>query len=367
MIGIDGNEANIADRVGSNVFAFQLLNHLWQQNLRSHIHVYLKHSPLPHLPQSRANWQYRICPPSPLWTRWRLPLELYAGTPRPSVFFTPSHYSPLWSPCPRVITIFDLGYMLFPDTFKPNVRRQMLKWTATSVASSSHILTISRHTKSDIIKYYDYPEHNISVVYPGTSVVRPDGWVAGSDLALRRQYGIGGRYFLFVGTKQPRKNLHRLVEAFLRVQAKERNIFLVLAGKTWHQFADNHLLESPSIITTGYVNDQEIIKLMLGAEALVMPSLYEGFGLPVLEAMRLGVLVAAANVSALPEITGKDYPLLFNPHKTPEISATLEKILALPIGDKRKLTRALKIRSYQFSWETAAKQTMEVLNAIAVS
>lgn len=360
MIGIDGNEANVSERVGSNVYAHKLLMGLAHQPSPFEYKVFLKTQPLADMPKESASWQYRVLGQYPLWTRWRLPWELYTHPDNLKVMFTPGHYAPRFSPIPRVITVLDLAFLFFPDAFKPKVLRQLTTWTKQSVESAAHILTISEHTKKDLISSYQVEPSKITVTYPGSDVEVPNSWTVDQKEKIKRKYGISTPFFLFIGTRQPRKNLATLLSAFAKLHSKTRNISLVIAGKTWHQFAESHLEAHPQVITTGYVDNADLKALTMSAQALVFPSLYEGFGLPVLEAMRLGTPVVASNVSSLPEITGET-SLLFDPTDVYQLVAKLDLILKLKPESRKKIIREGKIRARQFTWERTVKQTIEVL------
>ena len=154
IIGIDGNEANIEKRVGSNQYAFELLRALKDLKSGDSFYIYLREQPLPDMPREDNNWHYKVFGPKKFWTQWRLPLELYFGKTKPQVFFTPGHYSPRWSPVPTVISIMDLGYLKFTEQFTKKDLYQLTAWTERSVKSASHIFAISESTKNDIIKAY---------------------------------------------------------------------------------------------------------------------------------------------------------------------------------------------------------------------
>lgn len=365
FIGIDGNEANTKLRVGSNVYAHRILQGIHDTDQTFNYQIYLKSPPQKHLPSANHRWHYRHFGPGKLWTQWRLPLDLYFHKPRPSLYFTPGHYAPRFSPIPTAISIMDLAFLSFPETFKPSVLRQLTSWTKYSVMAASHIFAISHHTKKDLLKHYQVSPDKITVTHLGTNLKKPDDWSLSEKTKVMSKYQIPGRYFIFVGTRQPRKNLDTLIKAFNRVHANERNIFLVIAGKTWHQFTDSSLQVSSNVITTGFVPNSDLAKLILGAEALVLPSLYEGFGIPVLEAMSLGTLATASNTSSIPEITG-DSPLLFDPTNDKAIAATLTQILHLSPEKRKKLIREGKIKAKNFSWENCTRQTLKVLHHLCL-
>jgi glycosyltransferase involved in cell wall biosynthesis len=190
----------------------------------------------------------------------------------------------------------------------------------------------------------------------------------GRGEATRRAIETGGDYLLYLGTLQPRKNLIRLVEAFALLQPLSVDLRLVLAGKRgWHcddlTARVRSLGLSGRVVFPGYVDDDDKAALISGATALVYPSLYEGFGLPVLEAMACGTPVLTSNVSSLPEVAG-DAALLVNPLDVDDISAGMSRLIT-----DADLRRSLVIEGYaqvrKFSWANAAHQVLQVLESVA--
>ena len=360
-IGIDGNEANVHQRVGSNVFSHQLIKAMGEQQSRPKIQVYLKSKPVSDMPKQNTNFSYKVFGPTKAWTQWRLPLDLYLSA-KPNVFFSPGHYAPRFSPVPTAITILDLAYLNFSETYSKKVLSQLTNWTKYSVNQAKHIFAISQSTKNDIVSQFSQPPSKISVIYPASSLENKTYSKAKID-EVKKIYSITKPYFIFVGTKQPRKNLEKLIKAFQDLN--NQDISLVIVGKTWHQFSQLELKTTGNIKTTGYISQEHLQALMQGSISLVFPSLYEGFGIPVLEAMQNNVLVAASNNSSIPEITGKS-SLLFNPQSSTSITSTLKTILSLSPQKRTNLIKQGKIRASQFSWEKTAKKTLEVLNEIAV-
>src|SRR3989344_6018457 len=175
LIGIDANEANVADRVGSNQFTYQILLQLYHQDKSNQYLIYLKNKPLADLPPVKFNWRYRILTPKFLWTQWRLPLSLYFDKPKPDVFLTLGHYAPRFSPIPTMVCIMDLAFLKFPQTFRCSDLWQLKLWTVHSVRKASHIFAISEATKKDLITAYSVPERNVSVTYPGVDRLKTTG------------------------------------------------------------------------------------------------------------------------------------------------------------------------------------------------
>jgi len=397
LIGIDGNEANVEKKVGIGEYSFELLKQFsifnFQFSIKSkniNFQIYLKNEPLPDLPKQNKSWKYKIVQPKKLWTQFALPLNLYLTRPRPDVFFTPSHYAPRFSPVPTVVSIMDLSYIHFPEMFKRRDLYQLRNWTAYSVRNAKKVLTISQASKDDIIKEYRVPEDKVVVTYPGVkSEVRNPKFETNSKYKIQmtklisEKYGIEGDYVLFVGTLQPRKNLLRLIEAFSRIchpelvsgsqskrdsDLRQNDTELVIVGKKGWLYEE--ILEAPKkfgvedkVKFLDYVSDEDLPLLYKNALCFVLPSLYEGFGLPVLEAMQYGCPVITSNVSSLPE-AGGGAALYVDPLNVDDISRNLELII-----NNSELRNKLIKKGYEqvkkFSWEKTAKETLSVLEKVA--
>lgn len=370
-IGIDGNEANVARRVGIGEYAFELLKQfsvLTFQAQSPRIVLYLKNKPRADMPTPSDHLEYRTIRPGFLWTQIRLPIDLQFHTPRPSIFFSPSHYAPRFSPLPTAISIMDLSYHYFPHLFKKKDLYQLTSWTAYSAKNASCIFTISKASRRDIIKLYNVPEKKVIVTYPGiksfaslTPQVYPIHMLQGT-------FKITTPYFLFVGTLQPRKNIVRLIEAFAKTKASvKRDISLVIVGKKGWLYEE--ILQAPEKYNVSdnvkfleSVSDEQLPVLYKNAIAYVLPSLYEGFGLPVLEAMKYECPVITSNVSSLPEAAG-DAALYVDPENVDDIAKKLSEVL-----DNKKLRAELIVKGKKqvekFSWEKTAKQTLEALQEV---
>lgn len=357
LIGIDGNEANIENRVGSNIYSYELLWALSRLKSKNKIIIYLKERPLDDLPQKSDRWQYRIVRPKRFWTQFGLPLDLYFQRPQPDVFFTPGHYLPRWCPCPTVMAILDLGYIHFPEMFKKRDLWQLKQWTARSVKKAKKILTISQASKDAIIGHYGLNPERVVVTYLGLKVVE-----ANRKTNLKK-YGVESGFILYVGTLQPRKNLGRLIEAFS--QLKDQNLKLVIVGKKGWLYKQifkkvKDLSLTKRVIFTGYVPDEDLPTFYQNAQCFALVSLYEGFGLPILEAMHYGCPVVASNVSSLPEVVG-NAGILVNPKDVNDITRGIKEVFRRRDELVKKGLRQCR----QFSWEKCAKQTLAVLENVA--
>lgn len=368
-LGIDGNEANIKKRVGSNIYASALLSWFHRLDSKNTFTVYLKSEPLPDLPIARKNWKYRILKPSRLWTRWRLPLDLYIHLPRPDVFFTPGHYAPQVCPMPSAISVMDLSFIHYPELFRKRDLYTLTRWTRQSIKHANHIFTISRSSKDDIIKFYSVPEEKISVTYPGwdrKQFIRPISLEEISN--VKRTYAVGGEYLLYVGTLQPRKNLVRLIQGFAATNTPE--VKLVIAGKKGWQYEEilqeaDRIGIGERVRFTGFVSEQDKPALMLGARALVNVSLYEGFGIPVLEAMALGVPTIVSDGSSLAELV-EDTGIRVSPTDVKSITRGITRSLQITEDQRNEMAVKSRNRARQFSWKRSAQQTLEVLHELAL-
>lgn len=372
IIGIDGNEANVEKKVGVSEFAYELLLQFALRKSESQQYrVYLKQKPLIGMPPESKNFRYTTFGPGKLWTQFALPLNLFLKRNRPNVFFTPSHYAPRFSPVPTVISIMDVSYLLFPELFRKSDLYQLQRWTKYSVEKSKKVITISNSSKNDIIKAYNLSPGRVSVVYPG--IKRFDDLTPHiySMSELQTQYGLSDKYLLFVGTLQPRKNISRLIEAFARLlketNAKDVNQLVIVGKKGWLY---EEILAAPKkfgieqeVKFLDFVPDKDLPLLYKNALCFVCPSLYEGFGLPILEAMRYGCPVITSNVSSLPE-AGGDACLYVDPTDVNDITEKIKKVLK----DKKlreKMIERGREQVKKFSWEKAAKETLEILESVA--
>ncbi len=368
LIGIDGNEANVEKRVGVSEFAFELLSQFKRHQVSDiKYQVYLKSQLNGQLPEQSEGFRYRIFGPGKAWTQWRLPLDLYIHRPRPDVFFTPSHYSPRFSPIPTVVSVMDLSYIYYPELFNKSDLYQLKNWTKYSVSMASAVITISRSSQFDIIKEYKIPEEKVYVVHPGIKLIsdlEPHVYPM-SELSIK--YRISNRYILFVGTLQPRKNIERLIEGFSKISNIEKDLQLVIIGKKGWQFES--ILQAPEkfgvlekVKFLDFVPDEDLPLFYKNAICFVLPSLYEGFGLPILEAMKHNCPVITSNVSSMPE-AGENACLYIDPENVEDISKNIKKLIE---DDKLRITLIKKGKEHikKFSWEKTAKETLAILEKV---
>lgn len=366
VIGFDGNEANIPQRVGVNQLAFEFLRHL-AANLGDHkLIVFLKDRPLPDMPPSSDNLKYEVFGPKKMWVLTGLTLRLFRY-PKVDLLFSPSHYIPLIAPVKRIFSIMDLSYEKFGlEYFTKYDLQQLRQWTKRSVSRASHIITISESAKDDIVKYYNVPADKISVVYPGfNSAIYHSRIPITKQEQIRQKYGIKGKYFIFVGTLQPRKNIVRLIKAFAKLGGGTK---LVIVGKKGWLYDSIFKLVSDKkiadkVIFTGFAPDDDLPALYKASVAYVLPSLYEGFGIPVVEAQACGALTIVSSVSSLPEIAGEGSIYIKNPKSVHQIAECLRAALSINRRDREERIAKNKLNITRFSWDQAATSLIQVFGA----
>lgn len=371
-IGIDGNEANVLDRVGSNNYAYYILRELHALECDSQFTIFLKSSPIADMPKEKENWHYRIITPKKLWTQWRLPLDLYWRSKNLDVFFSPGHYAPRKSPVPTVVTILDLSFLTLPNLFLKTKRgvAQLTSWTQYSVDNASYLIAISEFTKKDIISHYQIDQSNISVAYPGIDrkfFSPQDNRVVNT---VRRKYQLTYPYLLYVGTIQPRKNLIRLLHAFNSLPPKWREVEMVIAGqKGWmydnFEATVNNSKKTNKIKILNYVDQRDLPGLYTGAAASVLIGLYEGFGIPPAESLACGTIPVVSNISSLPEVVG-EAGIQVDPYSITEIRHGLTAALSLPDAKKKQRLKLASPLLYRYDWTQSAGIIYKVLYDIAI-
>ncbi len=263
-----------------------------------------------------------------------------------------------------ITTVHDLTYLRYPETMKKSNYQHLTRGMDYSVKRSDKIVTVSHFSKQEIQKYLKVPEEKISVVYNAPSLTER---TADYD-AVCKKYGIRGDYILFVGTIEPRKNVARLLRAFdlLKGDSKIPHQLVLAGGKGWQ---DEQIFQtfqrikcSDDIVFTGYVSAEEKNTLYQNASAFVFPSIYEGFGIPPLEAMTWGCPVVCADAASLPEVVGEAAELV-DPLDETSIARGILRILS--DHDRTSgLIQKGKLRAKEFSWERSAERLFVVCKEV---
>lgn len=380
LILIDGNEANVDQTVGVSVYTLNLLTQF--KKYASHdvrFLVYLREAPKLHLPRENQYFRYKIVWGPFLWLRFFLPLQLRIDYfwqqmrrnlrlthVRFHAFFAPAHYSPAWLPqgCKLVVTIHDLAYEFFQDEFLKKDLYKLHHWTIQSVVKASSIIAVSKNTREDIIRVYNVPQemvHTIPNGFTPMKIATPKQTmlIHGHDYKL-----VPFKYLLYVGTLQPRKNISTLIYAFALFLKENPDYQLIIAGKKGWLYNDifsltRKLKLEHAVHMVGYVTEQEKYHLYNKAFCFVMPSLYEGFGLPILEAFSAGCPVVSSNASSLPEVGGSA-ALYFDPKNA---NSLLERLRALEkdLKVRNEVIEKGELQMHKFAWEYCAEATLQVL------
>lgn len=362
-IAVDGNEANVSMRVGVSVYTLNLLKYFRDQaSARLRFKIFLKATPLEDMPQENQFFKYEIVKGKFLWSQIFLPLRLFSKKDV-DVFFSPAHYTPRFCPVPQVVTIHDLAYLFYPNDFLKRDLFQLREWTKHSINNASKIIAVSKTTKKDIVKSYDIPEEKITVVYNGYEK-KHGAFESKLKASLSKD-----PYILYVGTLQPRKNIQTLVKAFSKFKHLYPNFKLIIAGKKgwlydkiYEEVTDLGLEDD--VYFTDFISDNQLVFLYKNAFCLVMPSFYEGFGIPPLEAMSFGCPVISSFTSSLPEISG-DAALYFDPENPYDL---IEKLKSLKEDPKlrRQLIKNGESKVKQFSWKKCAAETLSVIKSAII-
>lgn len=383
IIGIDGNEANIQNRVGVNKYAFKILHELYKLNenkAKPHdLIVYLKNEPLSDLPKETKNFKYKVINGEGMWVLTKLMPYLLKNPERIEVLFSPSHYIPLLLTIPCVCSIMDLGYLEFSTQFEKKVFWQLKYWTAISIFTSKQILTISEASKQDIVRHYPFASNKIVVTPLSHDLDKKDFDV--SDKVVRRiknKYSIVDDYILYIGTLKPSKNIDGLIRAYSMLNDKKiskawpnMNLVnakfpqLVIAGKKGWLYEPlfklvDDLKIKDKVIFTDYLPEEDKTPLRRGAKVFVQPSYWEGFGIDTLSAMALGVPVVASNVGSLAEVVG-DAGIIVDPYKPEDIARGINKVLNMSQKEYNRVVKLGIDQAKKFSWERCASKTLEVL------
>lgn len=266
--------------------------------------------------------------------------------------------------------IYDISFEKYPQFAAPSNQTFLSAEVKKSVKRSSYIATISQNSKEEIAGFYDYPVENIGIFYPA---VDTDRWYKRSKTAIelcKKQYDLPKKYILFVGNIEPRKNLIKLLQAYEKLPEilREEYKLLLVGAKGWqdgeiHQTI-SHINKSGSyvIMPSSYVTDEDLPSVMSGASLFVYPSLYEGFGIPPIEAMSCGVPVVTANNSSLPEAAG-DAAMMVEALSTDSIAEAMKKVL-----ESKALQERLVVRGYEqvekFSWDKTASAFIDTAVAV---
>lgn len=294
------------------------------------------------------------------------PIEWFTGPARIAHNF--SHQVPATSRAIKVVTVHDLSMFRHPETHTPRMAHVQQTLLRNTAKRADHIVAVSESCKSELIDVLHVPANRIHVIHNGVNTAEFDiPFDMRRQNELRQTHAIHGDYIIHLGTLEPRKNLARLCEAYAQLRARRDDLpKLVIVGAVgWG--ADPVLKAiaalGQSVVRPGYLSRADAILLLRGARACVYPSLYEGFGLPVIEAMAARTPVITSNVSALPEVAG-DAALYADPHSAESIAHAIEQVLNDPNAAAARVSIG-RVRAESFSWEKSAGKLADLYRDLA--
>lgn len=352
---------------GINWYIYNLLCHLPDAGPELRYTAYLhepRFAPRQGLDVARPSWSTAVPLRRIAWEQLVAPFALQRD--HVDLLHAMAFVSPLISPCPTVVTVLDLGFLCYPEAFKRGRRAYLQLMTRLSVRRARRVIAISENTRRDIVARYGVPAQRVETVYCGVDQrFRP--LPAEEVTAFRRKKGLPERLILFLGTIEPRKNVSTLIAAYAqlleRAPAETSDLELVIAGaEGW--FCNDVLAQvealslAQRVHMTGYVPEAEKPMWYNAATCFCYPSLYEGFGLPPLEAMACGVPVVTSDASSLPEVVG-DAAKIVPPLDIDALSAALHQLIVSP-SLRAELAQRGRTQASRFSWEQAARQTVQI-------
>jgi glycosyltransferase involved in cell wall biosynthesis len=360
LIGIDASRVTRPRRTGTENYSLQVLRHLLAQDAENVYRLYLSDDLPPGLLALSPRTSSRVIRLPRLWTQLGLSREMIRDAP--DVLFVPSHVLPLISARRSVVVVYDVGHRYFPRA------HGIREWLYTEWAIRRHVriatrlLTISESSKRDLVHLYGADPERIDVAYP--AVDHQFAPASAERIAeVRARHGLTRPYVLHLGTIKPRKNLPRLVRAFARADMPPETE-LVLGGLTTF---GAHAVEE-AIRDTGmqsrvrrlaYVPEDDLAALYSGATCVALVSLYEGFGMPALEALACGAPLVIGNRGSLPEI-GADAAIVVDSVRVTSIAEGLARVVG-DSGLRTEMRRRGPERASQFDWSTAARVTLGAL------
>ncbi len=374
LIGIEASRANRLQKTGVEWYAYHVIQEMKRlPAAEAHSWLLYTHTPLAQgLEKNPEHWHERqlAWPPKYLWTQARLSFEMLRRPPE--VLFVPAHVLPRFAPKRSVVTVHDVGFARFPEAYK---RVQVAYHHATTrdiVRQGARIITVSEFCKREIIELYGAHPENILVTPLGLDHERFIPQTTERNTAVMAKHGIQNRYLLFVGRIDKKKNLKTLVKAFEQVADQYSDLELVIAGTfsgpaglstTGAGELLKSIEDSPHgsrIKILGYLHEADKPALLSGALAYVQPSIYEGFGLPPLEAMACGTPVLSSTSGSLLEVLGEDNALFFHPEDTDALRDGIEMLVERP--EMREELRAKGLAWVKrYTWTKTAEETLKAL------
>lgn len=371
-IGVDASRANVVRRTGVEWYAYHVLRELagLPESAR---HVWTTYASTPlvsDLKEGVAGWteQCLAWPPKYLWTQLRLSFEM-AQRP-PELLFIPAHALPRILPKKTVVTIHDVGFRRFPHAYAPLQVALHDVYTRDIIRSNALILTVSEFSKQELQEAYHVPEERIVVTPLGLDASFSPRSIAEQSV-VRQKYALGDEPFvLYIGRLEEKKNTRRFVEAFLSFAEQHEHVQCALAGTPGYGWSKVEALirqhpQGHRVRMLGYVEERDKPALVSAASCYVQPSLYEGFGLPILEAMACGTFVVSSTAGSLPEVGGEAVACYVDPASAVSMAEGLERVFALSATEQRTFIERGLQRAAKYTWTRTARETLAAIERYA--
>ncbi|MBP7768626.1 glycosyltransferase family 4 protein [Candidatus Woesebacteria bacterium] len=334
---------------------------LYGASLRQRSELYATAELLKKETGSKAETVIQAYPPSLynfLWNKIGYP-KLRSVLPNIDVFHSWDWLQPPDTDLPLVSTIHDMAILRYPETAHPKIKAMHEQSWKILKKHNAHIIAVSRATKNDIVQFLGIPEDHVHVIHEALPIEMQqvaEGITEEQEEILVKKMELNRPYILFVGTREPRKNLARLIEAWLPLQD---TVDLLIAGEKGWDDTENTFNNTPHLRFLGRVSDQQLSVLYTHAKLFAFPSLYEGFGLPILEAFYHGTPVVTSAISSMPEIAGNAAELV-DPLSVLSIRQGIETILNESEAAAQIRTQKMIIRQHMFNWQKVTAETISV-------
>jgi glycosyltransferase involved in cell wall biosynthesis len=353
IAGVDATPALRTQPSGTEVYARQVIEALAASKEGRRLRVYANAADRPDWLDASVEWHGIPFPR--MWTHWRFRQALHRDPP--DVVFVPSHVLPLWLRIPAVAVIHDVGHRRERSSYRPAAWWYLELMTRSMARRARRLIAVSRSTADDLVRYYRVPPERIALVHSGIDPrMQPVSQAALAEVLQR--YHLQQPYYLYLGRNHPRKNLPMLERAFADARRRGLDASLVIAGP-----GHTERISTDGVRTLPYVPAPDVPALYSGALAVTLPSRFEGFGFPALEAMRCGTAVIASTAGALPEIVGSA-GILLDPDDAGAWSQAMIE-LSQDLALQRRLISAGEAHSAAFTWERAASKIWRILDSAA--
>ncbi|MDD5043406.1 MAG: glycosyltransferase family 1 protein [Patescibacteria group bacterium] len=368
LIGIDASRANKKEKTGTEWYSYYLIQEFKKLNSEGDQFIlYSKEALCDGLENLPPNWRSKILTSSlrRFWTQWRLSWEMIKD--KPDILFVPAHTIPLIHPKRTVTTLHDIGFERFPEIYNFQELAYHRFSARFAIKHAKRVITVSNFSKQEMIDIYGADPEKISVVYNGYNSDLYKKLPKEEASSILEKYNISQPYFLFLGRLEEKKNVAGLIRAFNLLMRDERfgDYKLVLVGRSGYfgyQKIKDEIFHSPvkdKILELGWVEEQDLPAFYNGATAFIFPSFYEGFGIPITEAMACGTPVVCSNRAALPEIAG-GAGILIEPENFEEFGRKMGEVVNDENLRRTLIEKGLE-RAKLFSWKKCAEETMKIL------